>query len=306
MYGVECQLHYLVSRRHKSIIVELFFKIDGILPKDDNEALSVRFRAMIVHGWKSTGWLWIAATLFGFTTARKGFSRRKFLTIKPLYLLADSQLLFRQGDKGVRERIRADLPSTDPTAAYIGASNGDNPEFYGLFTAAMEIMGLSRFRMVPARLTDEHRAFLQEADLIVLAGGDVELGWHAFEQNGVKNLISRKRYEGSVLVGVSAGALQLGLGALTQAPQPKILSTFGFAPFYVGAHAERDEWFDLRALVNLSKPGVRGIGIPAGGGAIYWPDGTLEPVRKPLIEFVRNEEQVSEGLILPSHPAGGV
>jgi peptidase E len=228
------------------------------------------------------------------------------LTIKPLYLLADSQLLFRQGDEGVPARIRADLIHSDPKAAYIGASNGDNPEFYGLFAAAMQIMGVPRFRLTPARPTKEDHTFLEEADLVVLAGGDVERGWHVLEQNGMKDLISRKRYEGCVFVGISAGAMQLGLGTLTQEPQPKIINMFRFAPFYVGAHAENDEWFDLRALVNLSQPGVRGIGLPAGGGAIYWPDGTLEPLRKPLIEFVRNEEQLSESLILPAHAVAEV
>jgi len=213
--------------------------------------------------------------------------------------LADSQLLFQHGDNGISDRIRASLGSQDPKAAYIGASNDDNLEVYGLFTAAMQVMRVSRYRMVPAQLTTDDRAFLQEADLVVLAGGDVERGWRVFEQNGLKDLILRKRYEGSTFVGVSAGAVQLGLGALTQAERPETLKLFGFAPFYVGAHEEVDEWFDLRMVVNLSQPGVRGIGMPMGGGAIYWPDGTLEPVRRPLIEFVKSDDRLNEGLLLP-------
>ncbi|MFZ0319287.1 MAG: Type 1 glutamine amidotransferase-like domain-containing protein [Candidatus Sulfotelmatobacter sp.] len=224
--------------------------------------------------------------------------------IAPLYLLADSQLLFSQADdNAVTSGIRAQLPSSDAKAAYIGASNHDRAEFYDLFVAAMGLMGISNCRMVPRQMTDEDMRFAQEANLVLLAGGDVEDGWHVFEQNGLKDLILKKRYDGSVFVGVSAGAVQLGLGALTDAEQPKRLETFGFAPFYVGAHEEKDEWWNLRALVNLSETGVRGVGIAMGGGAIYWPDGTLEPVRRPLVELVKGDDGVVERLLLPPEPA---
>jgi cyanophycinase len=227
--------------------------------------------------------------------------------ITPLFLLADSQLLFvRADDNGLTSGIRANLTSSDPKAAYIGASNHDRAEFYDLFVAAMESMGVSNCRMVPSQLADEDRLFLEAANLILLAGGDVEHGWQAFERNGLKDLIVRKRYDGSVLVGVSAGAVQLGLGALTDAPQPKKLDLFGFVPFYVGAHEEQDEWWNLRALVNLSQSGVRGVGIPAGGGAIYWPDGTLEPVCRPLTELLKEGDQVGERLLVPLKPAAGI
>lgn len=225
----------------------------------------------------------------------------------PLYLLADSQLLFwRDDDSGLTGRICADLPSRDPKAAYIGASNDDRVEFYDLFVATMESMGVSNCRMVPATLANEDRLFLEEADLVLLAGGNVERGWQAFQRNGLKDLILRKRYEGSTLIGISAGAVQLGLGALTDAPQPKKLDLFGFVPFYVGAHEEKEEWWNLRALVNLSPSGVHGIGIPMGGGAIYRPDGTLEPIRRSLTELVKEGDQIHERLLIPLKPAAGV
>jgi cyanophycinase len=227
--------------------------------------------------------------------------------ITPLFLLADSQLLFsRADDNGLPAAIRANLPTSDPKAVYIGASNSDRAEFYELFVAAMDSMGISRCRMVPSQPSDDDRRFLEEADLVLLAGGDVEFGWRAFERNGLKDLVLKKRYDGGILIGVSAGAVQLGLGALTNAPQPKKLDLFGFAPFYVGAHEEKEEWWNLRALVNLSRSEVRGIGIPAGGGAIYWPDGTLEPIHHALTEVVKEDERVVERLIVPLKPAASV
>jgi hypothetical protein len=221
------------------------------------------------------------------------------MVIKPLYLLADSQLLFvKSGEDSLAQRIRADLDTSSPKAAYIGASNGDQPEFYSLFQAAMESMDISKCRLVPSQPSREDISFLEEAGLIVLSGGDVERGWQVFEQNGLKELLPKKRFDGAVLIGVSAGAIQLGLGCLSNSSQPKQIDMFRFAPFYVGAHDEENDWFDLRALVNLSQVDTRAIGLPAGGGAVYYADGTLEPLRKPLIEIVKEDSKIKENLML--------
>jgi hypothetical protein len=229
------------------------------------------------------------------------------MIVKPLYLLADSQLLFWKGDSGsdsgsLGERIRAELDTSAPQAAYIGASNGDQREFYDLFVAAMETMGVSNCRMVPSQPTREDMLFVEDAHLILLSGGDVELGWRVFEQNGLKELVPRRRYDGAILLGVSAGAVQCGLGVLSNSAQPKELHTFRMAPFYIGAHDESNDWWDLRALVNLSPSDVRAIGIAAGGGAVYYPEGVLEPIRKPLLELVKEDSTIKENVMLP--PAG--
>jgi peptidase E len=225
--------------------------------------------------------------------------------IKPLYLLADSQLLFWRGEGGLPQRIGQDL-SSGAKAAYIGASNQDQPEFYDLFVAAMEIMGVGDCRMIPARPIDEDKAFLEQAELLLLAGGSVELGWQVFGDNGLKDLIPKKRYDGCTLIGVSAGAVQMGLGTLTEASQPKKLELFRFAPFYVAAHAEKNEWWDLRALVNLSQSGTRGVGIPAGGAAVYWPDGTLEPIHRSLTELMKEGDRVIERVLVPAETPAGI
>ena len=97
------------------------------------------------------------------------------MVIKPLYLLADSQLLFwKNGGDSLAERIRADLDSAKPSAAYIGASNGDQPEFYNLFVGAMESMEISDCRLVASQPSREDILFLENAGLIVLSGGNVE------------------------------------------------------------------------------------------------------------------------------------
>jgi hypothetical protein len=222
------------------------------------------------------------------------------MVIKPLYLLADSQLFFWKSDSdSLSERLRADLDTSNPKAAYIGASNGDQPEFYSLFLAAMESMEISNCRLVPSQPSREDILFIENADVILLSGGDVERGWRTFEQNGLKELVPRKRFDGAILMGVSAGAIQLGLGCLSNSDQPKQIDMFRFAPFYVGAHDEENDWWDLRALVNLSQGDTRAIGIPAGGGAVYQSDGMLEPIRKHLTELTRKSAKITENLLTP-------
>jgi len=229
--------------------------------------------------------------------------QENLMVIKPLYLLADSQLLFWKSDRdSLAERLRAHLDTSNPRAAYVGASNGDQPEFYSLFQAAMEAMGISDCRSVPSQPSREDILFMEDAELIVLSGGDVERGWRTFEQNGLKELVARKRLDGAILMGVSAGAVQLGLGSLSNSAQPKQIDMFRFAPFYIGAHDEENDWWDLRALANLSQVDTRAIGLPAGGGAVYYSDGTLEPLRKALIEIMKEGSKITENLIASSEP----
>ena len=120
-----------------------------------------------------------------------------------------------------------------PVAAYLGASNGDAPEYYSIFEAAMTGVGVHNCRMIPRSFTAEDQSFLNEADIILLAGGDVERGWNVFVESGMKEFIIRRFYEGAVLMGVSAGAAQLGLYGLVEGETPTagLLGTFGIAPF---------------------------------------------------------------------------
>ena len=109
------------------------------------------------------------------------------VSLQPIYLLADSQLLFwRQNGKLFIENIRSAISRDSPKAAYVGASNGDNPDYYSLFVAAMDGIGIRHCRMIPTAPATEDLTFINEADIILLAGGDVERGWNAFERNGLK------------------------------------------------------------------------------------------------------------------------
>jgi peptidase E len=202
--------------------------------------------------------------------------------MQSIFLLADSQLLFwRENGQLLIERV---LTQGRMKAAYVGASNGDNPDFYTIFVAAMEGVGIFDCRMISSALSEADLAYLNDAGIILLAGGDVESGWRTFITNGLNKHIVRRYSEGATLIGISAGAVQLGLCGLAADGSP--IETFKLVPFIIGAHEEANNWKTTTDLLRLSPPGTRAIGLPAGGGAIYHPDQTLEPLRHPLVELV--------------------
>jgi hypothetical protein len=225
--------------------------------------------------------------------------------IKPIFLLADSQLLFWRDEEGrrfldrARALIEADAPGRPLKSAYLGASNGDAPEFYELFLAAMAEIGVRDCRHVPARPAAEDLAFLEEADLILLAGGDVRQGWTAFAETGVKDKLMERYYAGALLIGISAGAVQLGLKGWDD---DGLFDTLRLVPFVVDVHGE-PAWADLHRALPRAGEHARGFGIPSGGGALYHPDYSVEPVRHPLTEVEIIDSGPRQALLVPGQSA---
>jgi cyanophycinase-like exopeptidase len=213
-------------------------------------------------------------------------------SLNPIFLLADSQLLFwRENGQLLLERVVRATTRGRLKAAYVGASNGDHPDFYAIFVAAMEAVGVFDCRMIPSAISEADLAFLNDADIILLAGGDVEVGWRTFLSNGLNNHIIRRYFEGASLIGISAGAVQLGLCGL--AADGSLIETFKLVPLIIGAHEEADNWKTTIDLLRLSAANPRAIGLPSGGGAIYYPDQTVEPLRHPFVELSLKEDLTS-------------
>ncbi len=230
-------------------------------------------------------------------------------TIKPIFLLADSQLLFWRDEEGkhfldrARALIEADEPGRAPKAAYLGASNGDAPEFYELFVGAMSEIDIRDCRHIPARPDSEDLAFLDQADLILLSGGDVRQGWRAFEDNGIKERLVARYYGGALMMGVSAGAVQLGLMGSDEDGSGSF-DTLRLVPFVVDVHDE-PAWQRLLRLLPKAGEHARGFGIPSGAGVLYHPDYSVEPVRHPLTEVELGEDGTAPGAGLPRRDGRG-
>lgn len=222
--------------------------------------------------------------------------------MKPIYLFADSQLLFwKDDDRLFLDSVRALIERPQPKAAYIGASNGDEVAYYSLFQGAMDGIGISDCRMISSELSEAEAAFLNEADLILLAGGDVQRGWEVFKQNGVREIVVKRYLDDAVLIGISAGSVQLGwfgwpAGELTE---NRLFDTFRLVPFVVDAHDEKNAWRNLRQSIYFCGGVVNGIGLPAGGGLIYHTNHTAEAIRYPAVELFLRSGEIAQSLLIP-------
>ena len=218
---------------------------------------------------------------------------------QPLYLLADSQPLFWRSGAFLTDACQA-AGNTKPNVAYIGASNGDSPEAYGIFEAAFGQVKTTSTHWVRAAFCAEDRRFLESADVIVLAGGDVEAGWNVFGGTGMREVIETRHRAGAVLIGVSAGAVQFGKYATVADANggQKLLETFGLIDFLVDVHDEKRDWQALAATIQLLEGTARGLGIPHGAALIAHADGTFEPAGRAVEEFVLTEGRLRRSVLL--------
>jgi cyanophycinase len=224
------------------------------------------------------------------------------LHLQPIFLLADSQLMFWRGQGNwTFDTVRALVSHGAPKAAYIGASNGDVPDFYSIFEAAMDSIEVRDQRMIRSSFPSQDESFLRQADIIVLAGGNVATGWDVFVRTHMKEIIEKRYLDGSILIGISAGAMQLGLYGLIEETEmsTKLVDTFKLVPFVISTHAEKSDWKQLINVIQLLDNPARGLGISAGGGLIYYPDHTLEAIRYPVCEFSIAEGEIKRSLLLP-------
>jgi cyanophycinase-like exopeptidase len=223
---------------------------------------------------------------------------------RPIYLFADSQLLFwKPGGKLLLEGVVADHAEQPFAAAYIGASNGDREEFYSIFAGAMDAVGVTERRMIRASFDSEDRAFLERAQLLLLAGGDVQLGWNTFEKTGMKAIILERYAQGATLVGVSAGAVQLGRQTVFNTEESaslELIDVFNLVPAIIDVHDEEQEWARLSRTIHMLEGTVTGLGIPTGGGIVAHPDGTIEALRRPADEFSWNGTRMKQSILLPA------
>ena len=215
--------------------------------------------------------------------------------LKPLVLLADSQLLFfKEDDKPFLSRLTELFGNNQPmTAAYIGASNGDDPRYYEIFTHAMAAINITNCRHITCELTPSQRNFVNQAQIILLAGGNIHLGWQTMQK--LSSQLKTARQNGAIIIGTSAGAVQMGqLGWHDKAQlySTDLFSTLGYIPAVFGAHEERQNWHQLSQVINLTAGLIPGIGIQAGAGIMVSPCNKIQAIRKPMIHLSFEEEQL--------------
>lgn len=229
-------------------------------------------------------------------TKKKFFSSSMF---PPIFLLADSNPFFNKSLKAFPDLVRSILAEkrtksnkthqSSKSAVYIGVCNGNSPDFFTIFVCAMEQFGFSTddSRMISTQFSSEERGLLMSAEVLVIGGGDPKIGWTKMQENGMDMAIRRFRERGGVIIGVSAGAMILGVSSWAEPVTPASSSlrssassteqeefqTLGLVPLLLSAHDEKNDWQCLQtALRHLAKDqwgNLLGIGLPAGSVAAY-------------------------------------
>lgn len=229
------------------------------------------------------------------------------IRIKPIFLLADSQLLFYKSGDGllldrIKKLIHKEVKVDEIKAAYIGASNNDDPQFFEIFEMAMHQIDIINCRMIKSLPDKYDNDFLINADIILLAGGDTEKGWDIIKRNGWDKIITEKYSKGDILIGVSAGAIQLGMkgyrDGFENVEKETGFDTLQLVPFIIDVHAD-DDWLNLSKRIKLEENQLNGYGIPYGGGLIYYPDRSLEAIRFQCHEISNVDNNIDRSIILP-------
>lgn len=220
--------------------------------------------------------------------------------MRAIYLLADSILLFRKDAAGqpVLQSIRQHIDTADPLAVYIGASNGDAPEFYDFFQGGMKKLGIHRCQQIHSNFPKEDRQALQAADLILLAGGDPLLAWSTFEQSGMKVVLEEKYRQGTPFIGISAGAINMATQWFEETAQ-SLTPMFNWFPFIVDVHDEKANWGRLKEHLAQSKAAQTALGICSASALVYYPDGAYELIGKSVYRFDRQADGSWQKLTLP-------
>jgi peptidase E len=241
------------------------------------------------------------------------------LAYKPIFLLADSQLLFSSKDERfcscLIENLKEIREKDTIKATYLGASNGDDPVFYHIFVGFCQNLEIDEYRMIPAKPSEDDYDYFEQTNLILLAGGDAKRGWDAFVANGLDKKIIERYTQAAILIGISAGAIQLAQQSWYESANFRTLwfPTFRLVPLLIDVHDE-PSWERLQRKLLKEGKYAKGIGISKGNGAIYHPDGAIEAIKHSIVEFSilpkdeederedeEEEETISYSLILPEN-----
>ena len=176
----------------------------------------------------------------------------------------------------LRRHFKSALAQTGkkrPLVAYVGAASNDNAGFFTMIkAAACAGAGGARMRLAklasPRASASEARALLAESDLVFVSGGDVEHGMNVLRDKDMVKPIQSLARAGKPMFGISAGSLMLACEWVRfpddDASKAELFPCLGIAPIHADAHAEADNWDELRVLVDLLRR--RGDKVKLGYG----------------------------------------
>lgn len=208
--------------------------------------------------------------------------------------------------QGIEYIARRQKKQTQLTAAYIGAANGDLPEYYDIFASAMESVGIGsqHCRMISQRFLPADQQFIESASLILLAGGDCNLGLRILKETGMGDMLLQRYTEGAILIGVGEGSVMLGRvcynvsNGVVEGQRDNWLSAYGrllgpmeispglgIVPYVISCRETMQDYSKLHEALLLAAVSTdkqlnteQGFAIASGGALMYYPDGFVEAV----------------------------
>src|SRR5580658_9604084 len=165
-------------------------------------------------------------------------------------------LALRKHFKSALEGIAAKRP----LVAYVGTASNDNGGFFTMIkTAVCTGTSGARMRLVkiasPRASASDARALLDDCDLVFVSGGDVEHGMKVLHDKDMASHLRSLARSGKRMFGISAGSLMLARDWVRfpgdDAAKAELFPCLGIAPLHADAHAEADNWDELRVLVDL-------------------------------------------------------
>jgi peptidase E len=222
---------------------------------------------------------------------------------KSIYLLAGGNWSRPGALVPLLSSVLAEAGKPRPSVAYIGAANGDSRMFLGVMRRLIGKAGAGS--VVPVKLAHARAdraaavATLRAADVVHVAGGDVEEGMRWLERHELGPALREAYERGAVFFGVSAGSIMLGSRWVRwrnpdDDDSAELFDCLGLAPLVCDTHAEEDGWVELAAAVKLLPAASPGYGIPTGGILRVGPRGGLEALVTPVAVYARDGSRVEQ------------
>lgn len=191
-----------------------------------------------------------------------------------------------------------------PRVAYLGAATDDDPRFAGFMERLVTSAGACTLALAPVvgrkAAGGAARAVIEDADLVFLGGGDVELGMRRLAERDLVEALRAKHAGGAPFLGVSAGAILLARRWVRWSDPEDDASAerfdcLGLAPLLCDCHGEDDGWAELRALLALEGEGAHGDGIRSGAALRVGADGTATPACGTVDRLVVRDGEIVAG-----------
>jgi peptidase E len=190
----------------------------------------------------------------------------------------------------LRRHFKSALAGIDakhaPVVAYVGVASNDNAGFFAMIRAAVSVGTKARLKMAklasPRASASDARALLESCDLVFVSGGDVDHGMKILNEKNMAKPLRTLAAQGKPMFGISAGSIMLARDWVRfpegNEAKPELFPCLGIAPLHADAHAEADDWGELRVLVDLVRrrgdAEPLGFGLTRKGGVHVEIDGT--------------------------------